>query len=291
MSRARPTALGAALLLGGFGLAAVGVWTSDNALVLVAAALLGPFAADAALGRRALDRVEVRRELPDPLFADVPADGRIVVTTGAAAVVQVRDVIADAQVTARGPGTLALPVRWRFPRRGAVTLDVLVATTSWPLGLWWRNRTLSQPVTLFIAPKPRCGELALQPDDAAIEGAHRGADRVGDPRGLRPFTTGDRARDVHWPTSARMEELHVVDRAGAGDVTRLVSVRTDVDADRLERDLEAACGALLEAASKGPVALIVDEERVGPGVGGTFRRVALDRLATVEARGAGGGRA
>jgi uncharacterized protein (DUF58 family) len=112
----------------------------------------------------------------------------------------------SAPATGRIPHTAA--------RRGVFGAIRVQLRTAMPLGVFVRMRTmrvqLEAPIT--VAPRPAAAHPVLQPiptDVVATAAAalHRGGgDTV---RSVRPYVSGDPARLVHWPTSARRGTLVV----------------------------------------------------------------------------------
>jgi uncharacterized protein (DUF58 family) len=99
-------------------------------------------------------------------------------------------------------------------RRGLLSEVVLAVGSAAPFGLlWWRKRVvIALPRALWVAPSPD------QPDATMILGAEAGAaierarprdSRTGEPRGVRPYVSGDPRRHVHWLATAHRGELMV----------------------------------------------------------------------------------
>jgi uncharacterized protein (DUF58 family) len=112
----------------------------------------------------------------------------------------------------------AAPAEGRLPhtaaRRGVFRSVRIQLRTSAPLGVFVRTRTVrvALPAPIVVAPRPSVAAAVLQPvpDELFSVGAplvmNGGGDTV---RAVRPYSPGDPARLVHWPTSARRGEIVV----------------------------------------------------------------------------------
>ncbi len=88
--------------------------------------------------------------------------------------------------------------------------------TSAPLGVFTRRRVLhvALPVPLYVAPRAITTEPQHVPTaPIALEGvpSHSPYTAVDAVRAVRPFVSGDTARYIHWPSTARRGELVVRD--------------------------------------------------------------------------------
>lgn len=113
----------------------------------------------------------------------------------------------------RSSSSAAVPYRIAARRRGVYTLGPVVATTRDPLGLAERARTVGPRDHLVV--HPRIERLSGLPSglgrDPATEQAR--PDLLGrsgeDFYTIREFRHGDDLRRVHWPTTARRDELMI----------------------------------------------------------------------------------
>ncbi|MCP4436817.1 MAG: DUF58 domain-containing protein [Actinomycetia bacterium] len=98
---------------------------------------------------------------------------------------------------------------------------------------------------------------------SALTGADADADLVG----LRPYVPGDDLRRVHWRTSARRNEPHVVQvepPARAPGTTVVLDQGPDSTAGGFERAVEAAASVLTAAAMEGrTIRLVLTHPAVG----------------------------
>jgi uncharacterized protein (DUF58 family) len=192
-----------------------------------------------------------------------------------------------------GPNGFAGPVRGRVSTDALLPLlpahrgvydeiSVEIATAA-PFGLqWWVRRTsLALPSTLHVAPRlGRPMTVEIHDRDRAGDSAPRAPDSTGDPRGVRPYRSGDNRRYVHWPATAHTGELMVreLERPMAEPVTLTVSLPPD--ADEAERISERALGTIVLLLDRGLPVLLASTESSGPVVAPVAdRRQAGRRLA------------
>ena len=146
------------------------------------------------------------------------------------------------------------------PRRGLVPIGPLTATLSDPLGWWRRDLLLDASGELLVRPRAHLLGRWHPPGGRQPAPGRRGANTpVGvhaeeDLAGLRPYVPGDDLRRVHWRTSARTGEPHVVQvepPARAPAVAVVLDRSPASDADAFERAVEAAASVLATAAAAG----------------------------------------
>ncbi len=101
-----------------------------------------------------------------------------------------------------------------FHQRGQFQVGPSTISTRFPLGLGRGSRTLDN--TELITVLPRLGTLSSRVESLfqqEMNGNARAAPQAGlheaDFYGLRPWTTGDSRRWIHWRTTARLGELSV----------------------------------------------------------------------------------
>ena len=126
---------------------------------------------------------------------------------------------------------------WRFGRRGLVPLRTLQLKSRFPFG--WLERRLVLPAPAEVVVYPRLTAATGAPSPGQDPGVQREAQATrgggGDFQGLRTYQAGDRLGAVHWPTSARVGELMVVQRGGEAEpALRVVVTATPPDAWELE---------------------------------------------------------
>jgi len=153
----------------------------------------------------------------------------------------------------------ALAIEVPTAHRGVFGFGPLELRTSDPLRVW--KRITSQPTTTLLVVHPRVhtlpglfhrgtDQLGTGRPAAAIQ---RGPDAEVDLAGLRPYVPGDDLRRIHWRTSARRNQPHVVQvepPLGPAPVVVLVDTRAgSCGSERFELTVEAAasiCAAAID---------------------------------------------
>lgn len=185
--------------------------------------------------------------------------------------------------------TIDLPT----PHRGVVRFGPLQLIASDPLQMW--KRTSSRPLDTILIVRPRVHPLPGLFDGGGVRvGAGRptaalrgGPDAEVDLVGLRPYVPGDDLRRIHWRTSARHNEPHVVQvepPVGPASVVIVVDTRTDFcDPDRFELVVEAAASICSAANAAGRAVRIATAAGTGTRFDATPTGLsdALDALARV----------
>jgi uncharacterized protein (DUF58 family) len=151
-------------------------------------------------------------------------------------------------------------------RRGVHDRCVVQIAGAAPFGiLWWTKRvTLDLPWPLAVAPvtgRPDAAEFV--DGSGAGDDLRRIPDRVGEPRGVRPYRPGDRRHWVHWPATAHVGSMMV--REMESPQTRPVSVRAILPADpeAAEPVAERALGTVGELLGAGRSVVLVTAEPGG----------------------------
>lgn len=114
---------------------------------------------------------------------------------------------------ARQPSEMKLPsraVKRGFIRRGSFTV-----TSSFPLGLFQVTSKRRDPSGMIVFPEPIVPRaLEQQLDLTFLEGDETGMasqDLTGDFYGIREFQSGDPVKTIHWPATARAQNLMVLE--------------------------------------------------------------------------------
>jgi uncharacterized protein (DUF58 family) len=188
-------------------------------------------------------------------------------------------------------------VSYRIPteRRGVLRVGPLEARRFDPLSLATRTRTVVELTELVVHPAvERILPLPHAPGDDRRGGSRR-ATAVGasgdDFYALRPWAVGDDLRRVHWPSTARRDELMVRqhDVPWQGRATVVLDVRASYhDADSIEQAVSAAASIAVSSGRGGALVRLVttDGDDTGFGTGPAHLEAILDRLARVEPGGA-----
>ncbi len=175
-----------------------------------------------------------------------------------------------------------------FVRRGIYPLRALTLATSFPFGLFLKERDVELVAQVIVWPRTdRPVQIAIPGTGPSprTEGPPRGgAGYRGEYRSLRPYRAGDDPRDIHWRSSARLREpvLREYERDGARTRWICLDLRGE-PGDEAEVAVEVAAAVAARAAAEGhSFALAAGSTLVPPDDGpGQLERV-LDVLARVD---------
>jgi uncharacterized protein (DUF58 family) len=154
-------------------------------------------------------------------------------------------------VHALGPGSeRRWTVRTYLRRRGRYVLGPVRLVSGDPLGMFHRERDLSQSTEFLVYPRTlplRDFDLAAQflPGSALVR--HRAQFSSTDVRSVREYRPGDPYSRIHWPTTARRGRIHVKEFEfdPTADVWIALDMQGDVhtgEASILEPDLLFSLG-------------------------------------------------
>jgi uncharacterized protein (DUF58 family) len=276
-----------ALLLG---VAAVG--TGNNLLFLVLGAMLGFIVLSGWMSEQMLRRLTVRRRIPRGVTAGSPARLGYEVRCGnrrmPAFAIEVteggRAEIGWIPTIAAG-GSAAARVETTWQRRGVYRLETVTVATSFPFGLFRKERDQAAPGEVVVW--PRSDRPVREPRPAGERVRHAGyvpagaMGARGEYRGLRPFRPGDDPRDVHWRTTARVGApvVREYERDRARTLWICLELRAE-SGDAAEVAAETAAALAAGAARRGdPFALRTPDAAVEPGAGAAQVERVMDALA------------
>ncbi|HEX8362447.1 MAG TPA: DUF58 domain-containing protein, partial [Longimicrobium sp.] len=198
---------GGALLLG---VAAIG--TGNNLLFLLLGAMLGFITLSGWLSEQMLRGLEVRRRSPRAITAGEPAriayelkNGKQRLPSFAIEVGEAGSA-ALAWVAVLEPGAAGVGrAEGSWERRGVYPLGTVTLATSFPFGLFRKERDVELPGEAVVWPRADRPVREPRPSgDRPLPAGHRPAGAAaarGEFRALRPFRPGDDPRDVHWRTT------------------------------------------------------------------------------------------
>jgi len=177
-----------------------------------------------------------------------------------------------------------------WPTRGVYPLETLTLSTSFPFGLFVKERDVDVPGEALVWPRadlrvrePRPAGQRVRRSGEAFAGQ---AGTRGEYRGLRPYRPGDDPRDVHWKTTARVG--HPVVREYERDRSRALWLCLDLRAapgEMAETAVEIAASLAAAAVRRGDAfGLATQDGRVRPGAGGAQLERVLDSLARARFR-------
>jgi uncharacterized protein (DUF58 family) len=175
-----------------------------------------------------------------------------------------------------------------FVRRGIYPLGTVTLSTSFPFGMFRKERDIDIPGEVVVWPRtdrrvrePSAGAGRLARSGASVRGA-RGT--RGEYRSLRGYRPGDDPKDIHWKSSARLREpvIREYDRDGAD--TRWICLDTRGEpGEAAEVAIELAASLAERATAEGrPFALVAGGTVLEPGDGTGQLERALDVLARVD---------
>lgn len=278
------------------GLAAIG--TGNNLLYLVLGAMLGFITLSGWMSEQMIRRLEVRRRPPRALTAGVR--GRITYEVRNAKrrlpslAVEVGEAgeHGRAWISALEPGATATArAEAGWDRRGVYPLETVTLATSFPFGLFRKERDVELPGEAVVWPRH---DLPLRDPRPAGERVRRAGETYagaagarGEYRGLRPYRPGDDPRDVHWKTTARAGQpvVREYERDRSSALWICLDLRAP-DSDEAETALEVAASLAAAAERRGdPFALATADARIGPGAGPAQLERVLDALARARFRG------
>ena len=179
---------------------------------------------------------------------------------------------------------------YRLPtrHRGVITVGPLEIELGDPFGLTQAAVIAAPASTLVVYPEVDDITAAsrsdgMDPHGWRTPGLQTGGDEF---HSLRPYVVGDDIRRVHWPSTARRDELTVRqdERHQQGRSTVLLDVRDVVHTDTtFERAVSAAASLLLAAGFRGDEVRLVatDGTDSGYGAGPTAVAAMLEYLAAV----------
>jgi uncharacterized protein (DUF58 family) len=283
---------GGALLLG---VAAIG--TGNNLLFLLLGAMLGFITLSGWLSEQMLRRVEVRRRPPRAITAGEPARMTYEVRNGKRRLPSFAIEVGEAGSAARAwvaalePGAAAhARAEAKWERRGVYPLGTVTLATSFPFGLFRKERDVELPGEAVVWPRtdrpvrePRPSGERARPSGDRPAGA---AGARGEFRALRPFRPGDDPRDVHWRTTARAGAPIV--REYERDRNRALWICLELrapDGDDAEAAVETAAALAAAAGRRGEsFGLATADARVSPGSGAGHLERVLDALARARFR-------
>jgi uncharacterized protein (DUF58 family) len=271
--------------------------TGNNLLYLLLGALLGLIVVSGWLSEQAIQKIRIVRRAPHGMAGEPMTmtyevhNGKRRLPTLALELIE-----ADAPIAAFLPSVAAgksahARVDLTFDRRGVYRLHRFTLSTSFPFGLFIKERDVVFPGTIVVWPRTdrrpreaRRGGVRMR--RAGVEQASTFAGGRGNYRSLRPYQSGDDPRDVHWRSSARHKDpvVREYERDAAETLWLALDLRTP-DTDAGEAAIEIAASLAARAVGRGErVALITNDTIIDPGAGGAQLERVLDTLARARIR-------
>ncbi len=201
--------------MGSLFLGVAAIATGNNLLFLLLGAVFGFITLSGWMSEQTLRALEVRRRVAPGATAGEPARIGYELTNRKRRLPSFAVEAGEAGQAERSwvavlpPGeTRAARTEHVWPRRGVYPLEGVVLATSFPFGLFRKERDVDLPGEVVVWPRtdrrvrdPHPAGRRTLATDRALAGAAGGR---GDFRGLRPYRPGDDPRDVHWRTTARV---------------------------------------------------------------------------------------
>ncbi len=271
--------------------------TGNNLLFLLLGAMLGLIVVSGALSEVVIRDLRVSRRIPrggtagHPVGVLYQVENRKRRLPSFAVVVRERKGKASAFIPViHARQRAAARLEETFSRRGVYPLYAVTLSTSFPFGLFEKERDLELPGELLIWPRTsrpvreaRTAGERIRRRGRALAGSAGGR---GEFRGLREYRPGDDPRDVHWRSTARLGEpvVREYERDLSRDLWLCLDLRTG-DEDAAEDAVELAAALAARAVLRDePVALETGEARVRVGSGPEQLHRILDVLARADLR-------
>lgn len=269
--------------------------TGNNLLYLLLGAMLGFIAVSGWLSEQAIRALRIERRVPRAttvgrdavLTYHVRNEKRRLPTM---AVEIFEEGLSEPAFLSHVPAGGSVTVRSSngFVRRGVYPLGTVTLATSFPFGLFRKERDLELPGEIVVWPRhdlpvrdPAPGAGQVPRGGPSARGA---AGWRGEYRSLRGYRAGDDPKDIHWKSSARMREPVVREYERGAAETRWICLDTrGAEGVAAERAVEIAASLAARCvAEQRPFGLAAAGDVVGPGSDlGTLER-ALDVLARTE---------
>ncbi|MGE0159632.1 MAG: DUF58 domain-containing protein [Gemmatimonadales bacterium] len=289
------TAFGLAFTLGTVAVGFAAMNTANNLLYLLLGSMIGFMTVSSWLSEQAIRDVTIERKPPRSVAVGqdlrlqyevtnrkrfLPSLALEIVETGLPNRAFVAHVAAKKGASARSVNS--------FVRRGIYPLRTVTISTSFPFGLFRKERDVEIPAEIVVWPRtdrpvrePRTGGGRAPRVGRTARGAPGAR---GEYRSLRGYRPGDDPRDIHWRSSARSPNPVVREYDADGAETRWICLDTrDDPGEAAEVAVEVAAALLAgAAAAQRPFALAAGTMVLEPGHGPGHLERALDILARVD---------
>jgi uncharacterized protein (DUF58 family) len=289
------TGFGLAFTLGTVAVGFAAMNTANNLLYLLLGSMIGFISVSSWLSEQAIRDLTVERRTPRSvsvgqecrLTYDVRNEKRFLpslaielVETGLPNRAFVAHLAGRESGTARSVNS--------FVRRGTYPLRTITLSTSFPFGLFRKERDVEVPAEIVVW--PRTDRPVREPHTAGGRAQRAGPAARGMPgargeyRSLRGYRPGDDPRDIHWRSSARSRNPVIREYDTDGAETRWICLDTrEEPGEAAEVAVEVAAALVARAAAQQrPFALVAGDILLEPGHGAAHMERALDILARVD---------
>jgi uncharacterized protein (DUF58 family) len=289
------TSGGLAFTLGTLAVGFAAMNTGNNLLYLLLGSMLGFITVSSWLSEQAIRDLRVERHLPHAVTVGHELRLQYRVTNHRKVLPSLAVEIVEAGLPGRAfvahapaGGTVQARSMNSFVRRGIYPLGTLTLSTSFPFGMFRKERDVEIPGEVIVWPRadrrirePRAGAGRVAHSGSSIRGA-RGT--RGEYRSLRGYRPGDDPKDIHWKSSARLREpvIREYDRDSADTHWICLDTRGE-PSEASEVAIEVAASLAGRAtAERRPFALVAGDVVLEPGDGPPQLERALDILARVD---------
>lgn len=289
------TSGGAAFTSGAFAIGFAAMNTGNNLLYLLLGGMLGLIAVSGWLSEQAIRALRIERHVPRCVTVGQELRIGYEVANHKNRLPSLAVEIVDgglpgtaflARVEPRG--TAHVRSLNTFVRRGIYPLRTVTLSTSFPFGMFRKERDLDILGEIVVWPRTDRPVRSPSPLGGRVPRSGAGTKGAlgvrGEYRSLRAYRPGDDPRDIHWRSSARLREpvLREYERDGAETLWICLDLRAE-PGDPAEVAVEAAASLAGQAMAEGrSFALAAGGSVVDPGEGaGQLERI-LDVLARVE---------
>ena len=288
--------------LGALAVGVAAIPTGNNLLFLLLGSMLGFISVSGWLSEQTIQRLEIERRVPRGVTAGKPFRIGYRIRNHKRRMPSHAVEIREAQLgapaassrpawlsTLEGAGVTSVRAEHVVAKRGIYLLEELTLATSFPFGLFRKERDLRLPGMLVVWPRTdrvlREVRAPGRPQrrSGSLAGGTSGS--RGEFRNLREYRAGDDPRDVHWRSTARLGQPLVREfereRADALWICLDQKRRDDIDERAEEEAVEMAASLARAALERSqPVGLATGETVVEEGHG----PAQLDRILDVLAR-------
>ena len=261
--------------------------TGNNLVYIIAAALLSYMVASGILGHMNLLRIQVSLSFPEEIFAGIEFPVKV----------SVRNMRKSRpafllQGTIMGRSVLFPLVQERslqektlmltLDKRGRNFIHALELSSPFPFNLFTRYRTCPLQVQLIVYPRPLPGpDLVLRELISPRQGdrfsSFPGHDA--DILSIRDYTAGDPLKTIHWKATARTGILKTKELAALQYHNPTIHVE-QIQGDELEKELSHLTHLILKISrSRSPIVVIMDNEKLQPGLLASHKHQLLRKLA------------
>jgi len=289
------TGFGLAFTLGTIAVGFAAMNTANNLLYLLLGAMVGFMTVSSWLSEQAIRDVSVDRRIPRTVMVGQEFRLTYEVTNRkrflpSLALELVESGLPNRAFVAHLAGRESGSARSvnSFVKRGIYPLGTVTLSTSFPFGLFRKERDVEIPAEVVVWPRtdrpvrqPRAGGGRARRAGITARGT-LGA--RGEYRTLRGYRPGDDPRDIHWRSSARSPNPVTREYETDGAETRWICLDTrETPGEAVEVAVEVAAALIASAvAEQRPFALVAGDAVLEPGNGVAHMERALDILAKVD---------